>query len=120
MFGRICPTEKQASLPVLRAGLLAAVAIASAVSPLAAQLPTENGYYSPFDQNLPPGVAGQWAAQPFRTAPNYFQPVKIVLPSSGKITVFTRADAESIVQDAPAGAAVAVGHTYRLRLAGMP
>jgi hypothetical protein len=50
----------------------------------------------------------------------YFQPVKIVLPSQGKVTVFTRAEADANVQSAPAGVAVAVGHTYRLRLSDMP
>ena len=101
-------------------GTLAAAFLTTSASPLAAQLPSENGYYTPFDQNLPPGIAGQWAAQTGRGAAPSFQPVKIVLPSRGKVTVYSRAEVEPIQQDAPAGVSVAVGHSYRLRLSDMP
>src|SRR3989304_5017737 len=102
LFGRWRHFGQRMFLLPVGVGTLAAAFLTTSASPLAAQLPSENGYYTPFDQNLPPGIAGQWAAQTGRGAAPSFQPVKIVLPSRGKVTVYSSAEVEPIQQDRPA------------------
>lgn len=85
-----------------------------------AQLPGEPGTYTPFDQNLPTGVTSQWAMQRQKSRAPYFQPIKVILPTAGSVTVFSRAGVEPVKLPAPAGARVAMGATYRLCLSDMP
>lgn len=85
-----------------------------------AQLPTESGHYTPFDQNLPPGATAQWALQRQKSRIPYFQPIKVILPTQGSVTLYSRADVEPVKLPAPAGARVAVGSMYRLQLSDMP
>lgn len=84
------------------------------------QLPDQTGKYTPFDQNLPLGVTADWSLKRQRGPIPYFQPVSIILPSQGKVTLYSRADVQPVELPAPAGARVAVGAMYRLRLSDMP
>jgi len=118
---RRSPQHGRSGTAILKGiGALALLSLATGPASLPAQLPAQNGFYSPADQNLPPGVAGQWAAAAGRAVPPYFQPVKVVLPSGGKVAFFSRAEIKPLELDAPAGASVLVGATYRLRLSDMP
>lgn len=100
--------------------IVAGLTISAGTSTASAQLPSETGNYTPFDQNLPTGVTAQWSAMRQRSRYPYFQPVKIVLPTTGQVTLFSRSDVEPVKLAAPASARVAVGSTYRLRLSDMP
>ncbi len=77
-------------------------------------------YYQPVNQNMPPGVASYWAGAQGKATPPYFQPVKVNLPSEGKITVYHGPTFTPYELDSGRPFAFLVGHVYRIRLAGMP
>ena len=77
------------------------------------------GYY-PIDQNLPPGTAANWSAILGRGVPPYFQPIRIELPSTGTVTVYSGGSHASSAQPVPAQAGFLVGRSYRIKISDMP
>lgn len=75
--------------------------------------------YYPFNQTVPMGVAGQWAAVERPGISNYFQPVRVEVPE-GQVTFFSTGGQSTPAQVAPAGAALLVGRVYRLKISDMP
>jgi hypothetical protein len=75
--------------------------------------------YYPLDQTTPPGVYGKWSAYQVPVRPHALQPVKIELPGTGQVTFFSHARSKPIVAAAPAQAAIALGHSYRLQLSDL-
>lgn len=115
--------------PVLRRGLWAGVvafgaawlgmgsiALAQAATPFVGQ----QQYYQPLHQNLPAGVAAYWAGALGKATPPYFQPVKVELPSEGKVTVYHGPTFTPFEVMSGRPFAFLVGHVYRIRIAGMP
>lgn len=103
------------------AGLLIAAWLAGAGAAWGQGLvqdPTDR--HQPLNQRTPPGVAAQWMAFQGKATPLYFQPVRVELPTSGQVTVFGPSPQQSPQLTAPATAAMAVGHLYRLRISHMP
>lgn len=82
--------------------------------------PQPNRLYFPLDQRTPPGVAGQWSGVVPGDRFGYMQPVRVVLPTEGKVTFFDAAQETPIVLPAPAQARIAVTRIYRIRIAEMP
>lgn len=74
----------------------------------------------PLNHRLPTGTAGRWAVatQPQRFG--HYQPVKIQLPSAGHVTFFQGNSQNAVLTQSPAQAGMVVGHTYRVRVSGMP
>lgn len=82
------------------------------------QGPRPMGRYPLWQPTMPPGVAGEMGAM--RDQCNgYFQPLRIVLPSTGVVT-FYGAGGEAREQSTPGQAGVLVGPLYRFKLSGMP
>ncbi|MEX0701133.1 MAG: hypothetical protein WD069_03480 [Planctomycetales bacterium] len=79
-----------------------------------------HGMYQPLNQSAPPGRTAHWFAAAGRIHPIEQQTVRVVLPSSGKVTFFTVDPANPIEVDAPGMVALKLGHVYRLRIAAMP
>ena len=75
--------------------------------------------YSPLDEMTPPGVAGNWSVILGRSSPDYFQPVRILLPGDATVTLFDRSSGRPVDIAAPAQVGLIVGHTYRIRVSGM-
>ena len=75
--------------------------------------------YYPLDQTTPPGVYGQWSGYRVPVAPCNLQPVKVELPCPGQVTFFSHARSKPLTAAAPAQAAIALGHTYRLELSNL-
>jgi hypothetical protein len=75
--------------------------------------------YYPIDQNQPPGTAALWSTLLGR-GPSYYQPVRVVLPTEGKITFYSGASRAPSTIDAPGTAGLLVGGTYRIRISDMP
>lgn len=102
----------------LMAGL--ALLTASAGIASAQTYPSINGRQYPLSQSTPPGVAGQWANQLGRGVPAYFQPVRVSLPTSGKVTWYDQSVRRPMTFAAPAQADMLVGPVYRLRITEVP
>ena len=86
----------------------------------AQQYPAVDGRQFPLNQMSPPGTAADWAAAAGRTCPEYFQPVRINLPTTGVVTYFEGTPDRAYALAAPAQASLLVGRVYRLRVSDMP
>lgn len=101
--------------------LLLAFAVIASAGPLSAQqtMPV-NGRQFPLNQYSPPGTVASWAAQAGRIPPFYFQPVKVYLPSEGRVTFYDQRPDRPVEVEAPAQAALLVGRVYRFKVDNMP
>ena len=101
------------------AGLaLLAILLATGTPVLAQQYPPVGDRQYPLNQMTPPGTAAQWAVNAGRVAPNSFQPVRVALPSPGKVTFYETWD-RPVELEAPAQAGLLVGRMYRLKITGL-
>lgn len=110
-------TRRHASGRLL--SVLAAAALGLPCSIAAAQSPASVRYY-PYDQTVPPGMAGQWSAIVNPGVSSYYQPVRVELPVPGQVTFFSGGPAAPVPRPAPAQAAILVGPVYRLKISDMP
>lgn len=101
----------------LAAGVMAFVAACSGTQ-AGAQPPARAGYY-PLDHRIPGRAAG-WdrAIRPHR--PEYVQPVRIDLPSTGLVVFYDGSAGRNILTHAPSQVGMLVGRTYRFQITGMP
>ena len=86
----------------------------------AQQFPSVNGRQFPVNQMSPPGTAAQWAANSGRGNLEYFQPVRVSLPTKGLVTYYEGSPHRSYDVKAPAQASLVVGQMYRMRISAMP
>ena len=120
LFSRLHRTGRQPALRrMLAAALCAGAASLSLTNTGLAQLPGPPGKYTMVDQNMPVGVAAKWMTHKDPGGMPYMQPVRVDLPSTGEVT-FLGVRGPLPVQKAPAQASLMVGHTYRLKITGMP
>lgn len=98
---------------------LFALAILSQHRDVSAQSGPRPMYRYPLWQpTMPPGVAGEMAA--YRDRCNgYYQPLRVILPSSGDVTFYGSANTVN-TQAAPAQAGFLVGPLYRFKISNMP
>jgi len=82
--------------------------------------PSHPRVYHPLDQRTPPGVAAYWNTINRIPTAGYYQPIRIQLPSTGKVRFFTGRGANDPALDAPSAVGVAAGHTYRFQITNMP
>lgn len=82
-----------------------------------AQGPSGTGPYPLLDHRVSPGTWGQWVRTAGRVNGFEFQPVRVDLPSKGRVTWFlgSRDEAKETAQ-----VRLAVSQSYRLRLSDMP
>src|SRR4051794_27050846 len=96
----------------------------AALAPLgvlhAQQLNAVNGRHFPLNQYMPPGTVAEMLVQAGRANPGYFQPVKIYLPSEGRVTFYDQRPAQPVEVAAPAQAALLLGRLYRFKVENMP
>lgn len=79
-----------------------------------------NGRQFPLNQYSPPGTVVNWAMQAGRLPVNYFQPVKVYLPSEGRVTFYDQRPDRPVEIEAPAQAALLVGRIYRFKVDNLP
>ncbi len=79
-----------------------------------------NGRQFPLNQYAPPGTVAEWVNQAGRASPPYFQPVKVFLPTEGKVTFYDHRPERPIELAAPAQAALLVGKLYRFKVDSLP
>lgn len=77
-------------------------------------------YYQPLNQNMPAGVNAYWSGALGKATPPYFQPVRVDLPTTGRVTVYHGPTHTPYEVENSRPFAFLVGHTYRIRIAGMP
>lgn len=99
------------------AGLLA-VMLTCGTSVLGQQYPAVDGRHFPLNQMSPPGTAAQWAVNAGRVTPGSFQPIKVTLPGTGKVTFYESWN-RPVELAAPAQAGLMVGRMYRLKVSGL-
>jgi hypothetical protein len=87
---------------------------------LAAQGPLELPVYHPLDHHAPPGAAARWSAIANREAGTPLQFARIVLPSTGHVSVYHAGDKQPLTLESPAQLHLGVGYTFRLKIDGMP
>lgn len=105
--------------PILWLSLIAALILPTRFA-VAQQYPSVDGRQFPLNQMTPPGTAAQWATQVGRATPEYFQPVRVALPTKGTVTFFEGSPERAHHLSSPAQAGLLVGRMYRLRISGMP
>lgn len=117
-------TSLSLSFRSYQAGLLALAVLLGMASATLAQTPVgfvgEQQYYQPIHQNLPAGIAAYAAGIQGKATPPYFQPVRVDLPSEGKVTVFHGPRFTPYEVESGRPFAFLVGHVYRIRITNMP
>lgn len=79
-----------------------------------------NSRVYPHNQMAPPGRAAQWSAVAHPDTVGYFQPIRVELPSGGRVAFFSKGTEAGLVQAAPAAAAMLIGPVYRLQISHLP
>lgn len=79
-----------------------------------------NGRQFPLNQYAPPGTVAEWVNQAGRASPPYMQPVKVFLPTDGRVTFYHQRPDQPIELAAPAQAALLVGRLYRFKVDDLP
>lgn len=87
---------------------------------IAQQMPAVDGRYFPINQMTPPGTTIQWGAKAGVYCPDYFQPIRVTLPTTGTVTYFEGTPDRTISLPAPAQASLLVGRMYRLKVSDVP
>lgn len=83
-------------------------------------MPAVDGRQFPINQMTPPGTTLEWGAKIGRYNSEYFQPLRVSLPTSGVVTFYEGLPDRSVELSAPAQASLVVGRMYRLRVSGLP
>lgn len=105
---------------IVRGVCLAAMVQAALAAGVAhAQNQTGDRFY-PLDQNASPGAVAHFSSVAHPDTVGYYQPVRVELPSTGTVTIFSRTPGAATPQPAPAEAAVLIGPLYRLQISHMP
>ena len=104
-----------------------AILLSVAIAPSArAQFRNPSGGYQPLHHAMTPGHVGEWAGMLGRTTPVYYQPVRVDLPTTGRVTIFapvldrTAGSPRPVELPSPAQCGMHVGRVYRLRISHMP
>ena len=77
-------------------------------------------YYEPLNEKLPPGYSAEVLARVRHYDPSWLQPVRVELPSSGTVSVYSATPDPLGILASPAQFSVNAGHFYRLRLSDLP
>ena len=83
-------------------------------------LPRQPGNYTPLDHRVPPGKVAHWNLIAKPALANYFQPVRVTLPSQGLVSFYAPDQAQPVLTQAPAQASMLIGPVYRLKVSGLP
>ncbi len=110
----------QRSKVVLTAFIAAATVFSAATSASAQQYTQPAGRYFPLNQSTPPGIAAQWHSLSAGTTIGSPQAVRVEVTGGATVSFFDGSAAEVDVQPSPAQTRLAVGHTYRLKITGLP
>ncbi|WP_240490257.1 hypothetical protein [Planctopirus hydrillae] len=86
----------------------------------AQQYPSTDRRHFPLNHMTSPGTAAAWAVANGKAHPAYFQPVRITVPTQGRVDFFDGSPARPVSMAAPGQAGLLVGQTYRVRLTGLP
>lgn len=68
----------------------------------------------------PPGTAAEWAMKSGKITGDYFQPIRVSLPTTGTVTFYEGTPDRAIGLPAPAQASLIVGRMYRLKISNLP
>ncbi|WP_417848120.1 hypothetical protein [Thalassoglobus sp.] len=74
----------------------------------------------PLNHRQPTGMAGRWSLLTHPQKAGVLQPVEIQLPSAGHVTYFQGSPQNAVLTQSPSNVGMMVGHTYRVRISGMP
>jgi len=100
--------------------LTALTAVLLSTLPAAAQLSPGQPAWNPLNQHMPPRWNADMLVKAGVIDPAWLQPIRVELPSSGTVQLFSGPPQPLLAADAPAQFSVSVGHFYRLRVADLP
>jgi hypothetical protein len=100
--------------------LLAMLLVGTSSNGLAQQTLSVEGRQFPLNQTTPPGTLARWAVQSGRIMPQTFQPVRIHLPSTGRVMGFDATPQRPVQMEAPARMSLLVGASYRFQVDDLP
>lgn len=86
----------------------------------AQQFRNPDGRYFPLNQSTPAGVAAQWHSLSAGTTIGAPQAVRVDVAGGATISFYDSSQSALETQPSPAQAKLAVGHSYRLRISGLP
>lgn len=86
----------------------------------AQQLNPVHGRQFPLNQYQPPGTVVEWMKVAGKPSLDYLQPVKVFLPSEGRVTFYDWRPDRPVELAAPAQASLAVGRIYRFKIDHLP
>ncbi len=72
------------------------------------------------NQYAAPGRVAEMLVQAGRANPGYFQPVKVFVPTAGRVTFYDQRPEQPIEVEAPAQAALLLGRLYRFKIDNLP
>ncbi len=99
---------------------LATWAVASLLVGTSAVYAQSGMYHEPLNEKLPPGFTADTLARIRHYDMTWLQPVRVELPSSGQVSVYSATVDPLATIEAPAQFSVNAGHIYRLRVTDMP
>ncbi len=100
--------------------LCVAVFVLQVPNVAAQQFRNPDGRYFPLDQSTPAGIASQWHSLSAGTTIGSPQAVRVNVVGGATISFYDSSQAALETQPSPAQAKLAVGHSYRLRISGLP
>lgn len=106
-----------ATARVIQTGFRAAILMTTL---LLATATTAQDRYFPLNHRQPTGMAAEWSVLTHPQKYGYTQPVEIKVPSAGHITYYQGSPQNAVLTQSPSKAGMQVGHTYRVKLSGMP
>ncbi len=83
-------------------------------------LATAQDRHFPLNHRQPTGMAGRWSVLTHPQKYGYIQPIEVHLPSAGNVTFYQGNPKNAVQTTAPSQAGMMVGHSYRIRISGMP
>jgi len=101
-------------------GLSVVAAVLATGQAHAQQMPSLDGRQFPLNQMTPPGTYAQWAKKVGKTTPDYLQPIRVTVPTTGMVTFYEGFTDRRVDLPAPAQASLLVGRMYRLKVSDLP
>lgn len=100
--------------------VVATLAVVSLVAGTSSALAQSGMYHEPLSEKLPPGYTADTLARIRHYDMSWLQPVRVELPTSGMVSVYSATSDPLATIAAPAQFSVNAGHIYRLRVSEMP
>ena len=115
-----CRIFESSTMIPARASLLKTAMLTLATLMSSSAMAQVGEYHEPLHEKLPPGYTADMLARIRQYDPAWMQPVRVELPTSGDVSVFSASSDPLATIAAPAQFSVNAGHIYRLQISNLP